>query len=159
VPGVEKTLIDLCKDKSLLVQAHAAAALRELCALGAPELRDRVFGAGGLKALTAITKAADSPDTLAKQGVNKLIPCAPLPPPPPRIRLAVQLIPSAKRVPQRKQSRLYKPPRSPGTPPACACSAARRRPAQRRRRRHRRASSSEPHRPPTPRSGAQRPRV
>eukprot|EP00802_Teleaulax_amphioxeia_P002156 Tamp_02158.p1 GENE.Tamp_02158~~Tamp_02158.p1 ORF type:complete len:810 (-),score=229.93 Tamp_02158:2149-4578(-) len=71
---VEKVAVDLCKDKSLLVQSHAAMAIAAVATAGTAENRTKLVAAGAVKQLTAIASAADSEKALADQGVNKLIP-------------------------------------------------------------------------------------
>jgi len=71
--NVEKVAVDLCKDKSLLVQSHAAMAIAAVATAGTAENLAKLVAAGAMKQLTAIASAADNEKALADQGVNKLI--------------------------------------------------------------------------------------
>eukprot|EP00282_Hemiselmis_andersenii_P016233 CAMPEP_0114161630 /NCGR_PEP_ID=MMETSP0043_2-20121206/29046_1 /TAXON_ID=464988 /ORGANISM="Hemiselmis andersenii, Strain CCMP644" /LENGTH=583 /DNA_ID=CAMNT_0001257855 /DNA_START=115 /DNA_END=1862 /DNA_ORIENTATION=+ len=71
--GAAKNLVDLCKDKSLIVQQNACASLAILATHGT-ETRQAIIAAGGMKQLTAVASALDSDDVIAKQGINKQIP-------------------------------------------------------------------------------------
>jgi len=79
--NVAKVAVDLCANKSLLVQAHAAmtiaAVAAELEGVDSPALRAKLVSCGAMKQLTAIASAADNEKALADQGVNKVIPYKP----------------------------------------------------------------------------------
>eukprot|EP00961_Rhodomonas_salina_P231393 3125526-Rhodomonas_salina.1 len=76
--GVEKSLVELCKNASFLVQQHAVTAITQLCVHGTAASRAKILAAGGLKALTTIVKEVDTDDVIQKQGPpNKLIPYKP----------------------------------------------------------------------------------
>ena len=79
--NVAKVAVDLCANKSLLVQSHAAmtiaAVAAELEAVDSAALRAKLVSCGAVKQLTAIASAADNEKTLADQGVNKVIPYKP----------------------------------------------------------------------------------
>ena len=70
---VEKVVVELCKDKSLLVQAHAAMAIAAVATAGTADNLAKLVAAGAMKQLTTIASAADSEKVLADQGINKLI--------------------------------------------------------------------------------------
>ena len=72
--NVEKVVVDLCKDKSLLVQSHAAMSIAAVATAGTAENRAKLVEKGAMKNLTAIASAADNEKALADQGLNKLIP-------------------------------------------------------------------------------------
>ena len=71
--GVEKVMVGCCRDKSLLVQAHACMAIGAVASAGTPDNLARLVSEGAMKALTTIAGAEDSAKTLEEQGVNKQI--------------------------------------------------------------------------------------
>ena len=66
-------MVGCCRDKSLLVQAHACMAIGAVASAGTPDNLARLVSEGAMKALTTIAGAEDSAKTLEEQGVNKQI--------------------------------------------------------------------------------------
>uniref|UniRef100_A0A6U6BBK5 Armadillo repeat-containing domain-containing protein n=1 Tax=Guillardia theta TaxID=55529 RepID=A0A6U6BBK5_GUITH len=71
---VEKHLVELSSNSSLIVQTFASLAISHMCKLGSSTSRMKFIAAGAVRNLTNIISSPDSEELLSKQGVNKQIP-------------------------------------------------------------------------------------
>lgn len=71
---VEKHLVELSSNASLVVQSFASLAISHMCKLGSSTSRMKFIAAGAVRNLTNIISSPDSEELLSKQGVNKQIP-------------------------------------------------------------------------------------